>query len=100
MVSGRMYEELASEIARLSTELAALTPGGSEFHNSPDNCIRWIKERLQNRAKIAGERNQLRKRIAAAEKIFNHFGGLSELMKWENGQGETAVDLIGDYLKL
>ena len=49
---------------------------------------------------LADEIVRLRAKLAAAEKIFNHFGGLSELMKWENGQGETAVDLIGDYLKL
>lgn len=39
-------------------------------------------------------------KLIAAEKIFNHFGGLSELSKWENGQGETAVNVVQEYLKL
>ena len=43
---------------------------------------------------------KLRAKIAAAEKIFAHFGGLSELAEWENSQGESARELIDEYLKL
>lgn len=43
---------------------------------------------------------KLRAKLAAAEKIFRHFGGLSELAKWENSQGESAKELIDEYLKL
>lgn len=28
----------------LCRKLADLTPGGSEFHNDPDNCLRFIRE--------------------------------------------------------
>jgi len=49
---------------------------------------------------VVNELSKLRAKVAAAEKIFFHFGGLAELKNWENGQGETAADLIDDYLKL
>lgn len=39
-------------------------------------------------------------KFAAAEKIFNHFGGLSELSKWENAGGETAANVVQEYLEL
>lgn len=91
-------EALQAEVTRLAAELAALTPGGSEFHNSPDNCIQWIRERLESRAKVAKERNQLRKKLAAAEKIFNHFT-FDHLMKMENGEGKTPANLVQEYLE-
>lgn len=43
---------------------------------------------------------KLRAKLAAAEKIFTHFGGLPELANWENGQGESAKELIDEYMKL
>ncbi len=43
---------------------------------------------------------QMEKRIKAAEKIFNFFGGLDELKQWENGQGESAKKVIEKYQKL
>lgn len=104
-VSVDFLAHLPSEVAmtvaenfRLAAELAALTPGGSEFHNSPDNCIQWIRERLESRAKVAKERNQLRKKLAAAEKIFNHFT-FDHLMKMENGEGKTPANLVQEYLE-
>jgi hypothetical protein len=58
------------------------------------------KELAQYAAELRAENARFNQKIAAAEEIFSHFGGLSELSKLENGQGETAVDLIDDYLKL
>ncbi len=63
-------ERLQTEVTRLTVELERLTPGGSEFHNSPDNCIQWIRERLEHRAKIAKERNKLRAELAAARELI------------------------------
>jgi hypothetical protein len=63
-------DRLRAENARLAAELAALTPGGSEFHNSPDYCLQWIRERLTHRAKIAKERNELRAELAAARELI------------------------------
>lgn len=47
----------ADELMRI---LESLTPGGSEFHNSPDMCAEWIRGRLATTGKIAAERNRLR----------------------------------------
>lgn len=41
-----------------------------------------------------------KKLIEAAEDIFRFFGGLDELKKWENGQGESAKAVIEKYQKL
>jgi DNA-binding transcriptional regulator YiaG len=43
---------------------------------------------------------KLRAKVNAAEKIFALCGGLSELAKWENGQGKPQKKLIDEYLKL
>lgn len=49
---------------------------------------------------LRAENARLTAKLAAAEKIFNHFGGLSELSKFENGQGETAANVVQEYLEL
>jgi len=68
-----------------------------EIGNGAGKMIRaWTPAEFE----LAEYANQLEDKLAAAEKIFFHFGGLAELKNWENGQGETAVDLIDDYLKL
>jgi len=46
-----------------------LTPGGSEFVGSWDNCIGFIQERLRTFGKIAAERNRLRDELAAVFEI-------------------------------
>lgn len=53
-------DELRAENARIVTELEKLTPGGSEFHNSPNNCLEWIKSRLIVQGALVAERNRLR----------------------------------------
>ena len=47
--------------------LESLTPGGSEFYDSPNNCAEWATRRMNEVAKIAKERNELRARAEAAE---------------------------------
>jgi hypothetical protein len=63
-----------------------------------------LKQQLQAESTayylLRDERDSFIVKLAAAEKIFNHFGGLSELMKWENGQGETAANVVQEYLEL
>ncbi len=51
----------------LRTELEALTPGGSEFHDNPSACLDWIRNRLRTTGEIAAERNKLRRQLAAAQ---------------------------------
>jgi len=50
----------------------------------------------QLRAEIA----HLEQKLFLAEKIFTHFGGLNELAKWENADGESAASVVQDYLEL
>lgn len=54
--------------------LESLTPGGSEFHNDPQMCKQFIRDRLATVTKVARERNELREennilRAALAEII-------------------------------
>lgn len=49
------------------------------------------------RTMTAGEVWELQKQLQAAEKIFAHFGGLAELAKWENAQGESAEYVVSGY---
>ena len=46
---------------QLLTELEKLTPGGSEFNNSPSNCLAWIKDRIDFGRKAAKENVMMRK---------------------------------------
>ena len=41
---------------------------------------------------------KLRAKLAAAEKIFNHFT-FDHLMKMENGEGKTPANLVQEYLE-
>jgi len=50
--------EAAHKILRQYLE--QLTPGGSEFHNSPEICFQWVQQRLSVAGKVAAERNLLR----------------------------------------
>jgi hypothetical protein len=43
---------LAAENARLKRLLCDLTPGGSEFVNSPENCAAWVQRRVQSLSKL------------------------------------------------
>lgn len=66
------YErELTAENNRLKSLLESLTPGGSEYSGSPDNCARWVKERLSSivaqvkrRKEVEAENQQLKNLLA------------------------------------
>ena len=47
---------------------------------------------------LAYEIVRLRAKLAAAEKIFNHFT-FDHLMKMENGEGKTPANLVQEYLE-
>lgn len=49
--------------------LESLTPGGSEFHNSPKNCAEWVRGRLGTLSKVAGERNRLRAELETEREL-------------------------------
>jgi hypothetical protein len=46
------YREALEENARLKLLLCALTPGGSEFVDSPENCVAWVQERERSKHEI------------------------------------------------
>lgn len=55
---------------RLNRLFEDLTPGGSEFHDSPDNCAAWARNRVGMTSKIAMERNVLRDQLEAAREEY------------------------------
>ena len=46
---------------------------------------------------VDSELSRLRAQIDAADRIFAHFGGLGELAKWENANGESAAQVVKEY---
>lgn len=48
--------------------------------------------------RLKAERDALRAQLAAAGRIFAHFGGLGELMQWENADGESAEYVVNAFL--
>jgi cell shape-determining protein MreC len=52
---------LSEEYKKLLRKLEAFTPGGSEFYNDPDRCLRYLSDRLATLGKIAAERNSYRR---------------------------------------
>ncbi len=43
----------SAEIERLHRLLESLTPGGSEFHDSPNACIEWVKSQTEALTHVA-----------------------------------------------
>ena len=54
--------------------LHSLTPMGSEFVSSPEECVRWVRARLETMGKLAAERNRLREQntslLAALKRLL------------------------------
>ena len=53
-------DKLQAENERLNRMLLDLTPGGSEFHGSPQKCYDFIVDSTAHFGKVAAERNHLR----------------------------------------
>ena len=54
---------LVADRSRFRSAILSLTPGGSEFHDSPERCAEWARERMASAAKLAKERNELRAEV-------------------------------------
>lgn len=52
---------LRKRLEDLERALLDLTPGGSEFHGSPQHCLDWIKDQVLFTVKLAAQRNRYRK---------------------------------------
>ena len=54
---------LEEENRQLKEYLESLTPRGSEFHNDPERCVAWVRERL------SGVVEQVKKRKVAETEV-------------------------------
>lgn len=52
-----------TEPTRAMRLLCDLTPGGSEFVDSPERCAAWVRARLRFNTKLAVERNRYRRAL-------------------------------------
>lgn len=66
------YPKLVAENQKIKRLLEELTPGGSEFHNDPEYCAKWIRENRQENhfslAKIIKAEKEENKRLADSNK--------------------------------
>ncbi len=71
--------------------LLDLTPGGSEFHGSPERCAQWAKDRISMTGKLAAERNRLR---IAADVLAVEAEQLLDIIRkgWAHGEACIALD--------
>lgn len=76
--------------------LMDLTPGGSEYHNSPQRCFDWIRDRLAVTGKIAKERNQLRGQVADLLAAWSEF---KDVWNFEHSEEEGASIEYRNYLR-
>ena len=61
---------LVEEAKSRERDVENLTPGGSEFVSSWDNCIGFVQERMRVAGKVAAERNRLRKALEEQEALL------------------------------
>jgi hypothetical protein len=68
--------------------LESLTPGGSEFHNSPGTCINWIQWKLgtvvkqvQKRKEAEAEKERLLSVCSAVLDDLNEIGTVSTVTR-------------------
>ena len=94
------YDQLRAELDAVKNQLETITPGGSEFHNSPFNCMDWIKSRMSSAGKVATERNQLRAELDAArannKRITQYCDAIKR--KVEKQQYSTISEMVNQIL--
>ncbi len=64
---------LRKQLEDLEQALIELTPGGSEFHGSPQRCIDWANDRVSMTMKLAGRRNRYRKVGEQMAEVLSYF---------------------------
>jgi len=64
--------ELEAEVSRLMHHLESLTPGGSEFHDSPERCVDWVRERLSGVIEQVQKRKAAEVEIARLQRVIDH----------------------------
>lgn len=69
-------------------KLMELTPGGSEFAGDFDACLRFISDQMRNVMKVAKERNELQKKLAALRQLIESDAPKAELLKVIEGEAK------------
>jgi len=83
----KRYEDYTKDdLMRL---LESLTPGGSEFYESPENCTCFVRDRFATRTRARSQLNEL---LATAEELVSLFDeyGMARLDKAPMGWGDLV----------
>jgi len=79
-----------AKIERIELSLLELTPSGSEFVNDPERCLEFIKARLSQSVRFAGERNEARKQAedakAEVSRVRRETLALLQKHEWDGGR--------------
>jgi hypothetical protein len=62
---------LIGEARELQRLLEDLTPGGSEFHDDPQRCAQYVRERLATVARVQAENRRLRAALQVMVDVFH-----------------------------
>lgn len=84
-----LVKYLYARLASAKRLLLDLTPGGSEFHGSPERCAQWAQDRISFTGKLAAERNRLR---TAADALAV---GVDELLEMLEDDELTPESMLG-----
>jgi hypothetical protein len=90
---------------KLQRSLEKLTPQGSEFHNDPERCIEYIKDRLdttidfakQNK-RLEAENERLLKAITDGRLRSGHFKAWKEQIRIQQGYDGSELTCLLDRL--
>ena len=80
----KRYADYKDDLMRL---LESLTPGGSEFHESPENCVRFARDRYSIRTRAKSQLNELLEASEELASLFKEYG-MSRLDKAPMGWGD------------
>ena len=73
-----LRDKLETRLTAAERLLLDLTPGGSEFHGSPERCAQWAQDRISFTGELAAERNRLR---TAADALAAEVSPAIEIVK-------------------
>lgn len=80
----------------LQRQLEKLTPGGSEFHENPSNCIEWIRGRLVGKAHLIKLLRNAKERANCYARGLTHIRSMarSSTRSGENGIYTRRIETV------
>ena len=72
-------EKAQEDLANISRRLEALTPGGSEFHDSPPTCLRWIQGEIEGKKKLIAKIAKLQAKTPITPEAMDRADGWTKL---------------------